>query len=902
MSARQASRTVTLALAIYRRGTFLLPRRFRDAFGGDLAECFGHIAADARRTGRLAVVAITVHSLLDLAMKAPRLHATRTTAVTPTRRARFQGAWQDVRYAGRRLLRQPSFTLATVVTLALGISAAISVYSLVHGVVLRPLPYPDSDRIVQVDHGGSGLDIDRGLGITYGFYRFYAERLRSIDAISMYSGVDQTLTGAGEPVQLEGARATPSLIDVLRVPARIGRWFTADEGAPGASPVVVLSDRLWRERFGADEGMLGRSVELGGVAYQVVGVMPPTFAFPSSRVAFWIPRGVPPTGIGGWNELAVARLVAGVDSDALEREIASLHPLLRETADDPRRVSMYLDDAGVFPRVVTLKESVVGGVRATLWILLGTVGLVLPIAVANVANLVLVRAEERQRETALRAALGANRGRLLRGSIAETLLLASAAGVIGIGVAAATLRVLRSRAPVTIPRLDEVGLDATIVAVALGVTLVAGLVLGLTPALTRRVDLGDLLKEGARRATAGRAPLRGRNVLVATQVALALVLLIGSGLLMRTFAALHAVDLGFTERQALVFDIGLPGTRYENRAAAKAFNDRLLDRLRALPGVESVAAIGQCLPLSGNMCWGETLEAEGRPAPEGEVPPVTGARVATIDYFRTMGISVRGRAFTVADERGDATAVILSESAAEAYFAAEDPVGRRVRFGNEGPWHTVVGVARDVRARMETDEFVRTIYLPTLPEAAIGPPPSRMSWVVATSVAPTSITTSVRRALSDLDPSLPLADVRTLEDVVSAAAAPTAFALTLIGFGAGMSLLLGAIGVYAVVAYAVSRRTSEIGVRLALGAGIGDVRWMVLRQGGVVVLAGIVVGLAAALMLTRLMSGMLFGVTPTDPLSYAALTLLMLAVAGLALYLPARRASRIDPLEALRSD
>ena len=896
------TRSVRLARALYALCARMLPDHFRSRFDDEMSECFAQIAADARQRGRLAIAVVTVRAIADLIVRAPGLHAASRRFAIPRRRTVLSDVSLDLRDAARRLHRRPSYTVATVFTLALGIGAAATVYGLVHHVVLRSLPYPDAARIVQIDHGGSGLGIDRGLGVTYGFYRFYASHLRSVEAIAMYDPSRMTLVGEGEPVQLEGVRVTPSLIDVLRVQPRLGRWFSRDEAVARGAAVVVLSDALWRERFGGDARVLGRRLELDGISHEIIGVMPASFAFPSRRATYWVPRVVAATGIGGWNHEAVGRLASGADAAALEREIVSLFPRIRASGEEPALVAAYLDEARVYPRVITLRESIVGNVRATLLILLGTVGLVLLIAIANVANLVLVRAEERHREMALRAALGADRARLARASLAETVLLALTGGTIGLGAAAVGLRVLRERAPVNIPRLEEVTLGAEVIGVVLAVTLVAGLAIGAAPALRPMAELGGLLKEGSRRSTAGRRTLRGRNVLVAAQVALALVLLIGSGLLFRTFAALRAVDLGFAQRRALVFDLGLPASRYADRAAATAFNERLLERLRAVPGVESAAAVAECLPLSGHMCWGEVLAAEGRPPVQGGLPPVTGTRVVTSDYFRTLGIPVRGRAFDSADERGDTHSAILSEAAADAYFGDDDPVGRRVRFGDGERWLTIIGVAGDVRARVESEEFTRLIYLPMRADNHSGPTSHRTTWVLATAMPPAALAAAARETLHELDPTLPMALVRPLEEIIDATTAPTAFALTLIGIGAAVALLLGAVGVYAVVSYAVSRRTNEIGVRRALGARVADVQWMILRQGGAVVLAGVAAGLLGAVVLTRVMHGMLHGVSPTDPVSYAALTAVMLVVAGLALWIPARRASRVDPTEALRSD
>lgn len=896
---RGGSPLVRLAVRVYEAAVRLLPTGFQVEYGSELAACFERIAAEARRRSRWAVVSVTLRAVVDLLRRAPIQHlaAARAGALAPG--PGLGGAWQDARHAARRLRRRPAFALASVGTLGLGIAAATSVFSLVHGVVLSPLPYPASDRIVQVDHGGSGLGIDRGLGVTYGFYRFYEERARTAESMAMYSWSPFTLTGAGEPVKLSGIRTTPSLGAVLGVAPGVGRWLTEADGQPDAAPVVVLSHRLWRERFGGDPTAVGRVIRLDGVPTEVVGVAPRDFAFPSTEAAFWVARSVPPTGVGGWNAMAVARLAPGSGPDELERELESLLPVLRERTDDPARVAGYLDDAGVMPRIVTLKESVVGDVRATLWILMGTVGFVLLIALANVANLFLVRAEESQRETAVRTALGAGSARIVRGYLLETLMVAGAAGIIGLGLAHQAVRVLKARAPVNVPRLEEVGLDPTVLAVCGVAVLLTALVLGLIPALLRTGTLSVALKEGARRTTGGRGRLRGRNLLVTVQVALAMVLLIGSGLLFRTFQELRSVDPGFEARQALTFQIGLPGDG--NRRAMIDFHRNLLERLSAVAGVESAGAVATCLPLTPHMCWGETFEAEGFPTPAGEVPPVTGSRLASARYFETLGISVRGRTFRESDGADDDAVVIVSESTAKAYFPGEDALGRRIRECCDGRWRTIVGVADDVRGRIETSEFQRAIYFPMGAESD-GPPPSPMAYVLRTSVPPATLVGEVRRAVAELDPTVPVADVETLQDRIDRATGPASFALALIGLAAVIALLLGAVGVYAVVAYAVSRRTAEMGIRMALGATAADVRGLVLRQGATVVSTGIVLGLFVALGLSRAMRGMLYGVSPTDPASYVVLTGVMAGVAALALYLPARRASRVDPLEAIGSE
>ena len=901
---RRPSCLVALAVRVYRAAARLLPPDFRREYGAELIDCFTDIAAEAHAgRGPAGVLAVTVRAIADLATRAPRQHLAAARARTIGGGGGMSGWWLDVRHAARRLRRRPAFTAAAVLTLGLGLGAATAVFTLVHSVVLSPLPYPESRRLVEVDHAGPGVGADRGLGITYGFYRFYAATVRGAEAWAMHSPLEQTLVGAGDPVRLSGTRVTVSLGDVLTVPAAVGRWFTADEGRPGSALTVILSDRLWRERFDGDASVIGRSIDLGGVPREVVGVMPASFAFPSTATMFWIPRVVPATGVGGWNEQAVARLAAGTDPAGLAAEILARYPALRADTSDPARVRAYLDEARVTPLVTPLRDSLIAGVRLTLWVLLATVGTVLLIAVANVGNLFLIRADAGHREMAVRAALGAGRGRVIRTVLIEGLLLAGAAGALGLTAAAGAVRLVQARAPVPVPRLEEAGLSAPVVLAALAATALAGFALGLLPVLGRGRHAGDAALRGrARWATDGVASRRGRDVLMAAQVALALVLLVGSGLLFRTYGELRAVDLGFSQRQALVFDLGLPETRYRTPAEMAAFHDRLLETLRGLPGVTSAAAIGQCLPLSGNMCWGETLDVEGQPAPAGQLPPVTGARIATADYFRTLGIRVRGRAFTPEDARTVGAAAILSEAAAAAYFPAGDPIGRRVRFGSTGAWHTVVGVADDVAGALGDNRFSRTIYLPVFPEAADGPPPGHLVYVLRTAVAPASLVPAVRARVAEHDALLPLADVHSLQEHIDRATAPTAFALALIGLAAAIALVLGMVGVYAVVAYAVSRRTAEIGLRMAIGASPAQVARLIMRQGGRVIVAGAAVGLVAALSLSGLAEGLLFGVSSTDAISYAAVTGLLLAVATAALWLPARRAARVDPATALRGE
>lgn len=892
MSPRRDPWSVRAAIAVYGALARLLPYDARAQWGDEQTACFIELARAAHeRRGASSVAAVLLQSTWDLVLRLPREHVRNGAVGT--------AVW-ELRYAVRSLLRAPGFTAASVLTLGLGLAAALSVFTLVYGVLLRPLPYGEPDRLVELDHRATRLDVDGGLGMTYGFFRFYAEQMSTVEELALYSTTTLTLTGPDQAVRVTGARTTPSLVPLLEVMPALGRWFTPDEGRGEGQPTIVLSHRIWRDAFGADPGIMDQTVELEGAPHRVVGVMPDRFAFPDRSVDIWMPWQPPTTGIGGWNFRSVARLADGAQLESVTREMNDLLPRLVE-ADGTGQARDYVENAGVVPNVVSLHERVTGPVRGTLLVLLGTVGFVLLVALANVGNLFLVRAEEGRHRTALRRALGASAGRVATGHLLEALLLTGTAGLVGSALAWLAVDTVRSGTPVAIPRLHEVGLDPALALAAAGLCALIGLALGSIPALRRRGEAMLPFRDDGGRSTAGGGRLRGRNILVAAQMALALVLLVGSGLLLRTFSELRAVDPGFHERQALTFRVGLPAARYDGRAAALAFHQDLEDRIAAIPGVRGVGAVATCLPLSGQLCWGEVLQIEGRPAEPGASPIVTGTRAVTPGYFASMGIAVRGRTIEEPDLTDGEAVAVLSETAAARHFPGEDAIGRRVRLGvSESIWYTVVGVADDVRARIEDTSFTTLIYLPARPAGTDGPPPHTMAYVVATSIPPASLAPAVREAVRALDPGVPVADVTTLREHIARAMAPTTFSFTVIGVAALIALLLGAVGVYAVTSYAVSRRTAEIGIRMALGAGGRQVRTMVLRQGGTAVAVGVIIGVAAALGLSRFLEGMLHGVPPTDPATYLAITGILAVVAGAALWLPARRASRVDPVEAIR--
>ncbi len=824
---------------------------------------------------------------------------------------------QELRFAARRLTRSPGFTLTAVATLALAIGANAAIFAVVQHVVLNPLPYPASDRLIEVDHGSVGLRVAAGIGTTPGLYFHYLERSRTLDGAALYRALDRTLSGDGEPERIRIARATPSLATVLRVSAAVGRWFTEKEGTPGAAPAAVLSHKLWARRYNSDAGIIGRHISLDGVATEVVGVMPASFAFPEPAVEAWTAEPIARSmGFGLWNYSGVARLRDGATLDAARSEINRL------IADVP---AAFPGDPGALGNVETklmftgrtLKDATVGGVARALWILLAAVGVVLLVACANVANLFLVRSEARQREVAVRRALGATRLGIARFFLTESVLLSIAGGALGLGIAAGAVRLVLAFGPATLPRLHELRLDAITVAFTAGISLFAALACGALP-LWRVVPFVQSLHENGRGNTASRGRHRIRHVLMGAQVALALVLLVASGLLVRSLQNLRAMDPGFNASSALTFRIGLPDRSYATRGAVVAAHHAILDRLSALPGVTHASATS-CLPLAGG-CSGNTVLIEGRTYGPGTTPPIALFRAVAGDYFETMGMRVlRGRGIERGDvERGEPI-VVINETIANKYFPGEDPIGKRLS-SNRPParmgqprvleWQTIVGIVADtpVRALAEPTHLPQLFMPmsiaggPTMGQSAIGPDAAVMSYVVRTATPPHALLAAVRRSIDDVDKSLAIAQVRTLQEILDGAAAQMAFTMVLLAIAAVVTVLLGAIGTYGVMSYIVSQRTGEIGVRLALGANPASVAGMIARQGGLVALTGAVVGLGAAFAGSRLIESLLYGISPRDPVVFAATTAILIVVALAACWLPARRAARLSPMEALRTE
>jgi predicted permease len=814
---------------------------------------------------------------------------------------------QETRHAVRRLIRSPAFTLATVVTLALAIGANASIFAVVYRVVLNPLPYGASDRLAALQFSIPSRNVPTIYYIPSRIYFEYLDRARTLSGLAMYMGATElTLTGQGIPERIRVSRTTSSLASILRVTAAQGRWFTDAEAAPGTSQVAVLSHGLWVRRFAQEAGVIGRLINLDGVPTVVVGVMPASFAFPDPRIDAWVPApfATRTTATDAYAFAAIGRLRDGAT-------IAEARSELTQLANELELSYPANGYKALVSTATTLLDATVGDVSVTLWFLLASVGLVLLVACANVANLFLVRSEARQREMAMRRALGAGTRAIAHHFLTESALLCAAGGAIGLALAWSAIRVLVAFGPVNLPRLDEVRLDGLVSAFTVVLSLVTALALGSIP-LLRFTPVAQSLHESGRGSGAGRARHRARHLLMGVQVALALVLLAASGLMLRSFHELRAVDPGFDATSTLTFRIGLPRADYPDRGRMAAVHRAVVGRLSALPGVTAVSA-ATCLPLSEQqLCQGGPLLIEGQPFPPGAIAPFVAIRAVDGGYFETMRTRViRGRGIDAGDVDREEPIAVVNQALINIAFPGQDAIGKRVRFGNPalatGPpeWLTIAGVVMNtpIFGLAEANPFPQ-LYMPIFASRNVNMAPrlDAMSFVMRTASTPDAFAEPVRRILGDVDSNLALAQVRTLQDILDRAAAQMAFTMVLLAIAAGVSLTLGVVGIYGAMSYIVTQRTGEIGVRLALGAEPGSVARMIVRQGVIVALAGIAVGLAAAFAGGRLIESLLFGVSPRDPGVFAGTTAVLLGVVLLACWLPARRAARLSPLEALRSE
>ena len=807
----------------------------------------------------------------------------------------------------RRVSASPGFTLLALVTLATGVGANVAIFAIVNAVLLRPLPLPDSERLVVLRHAAPALAQLDELPMSDALYFLYAEESRTLDSVAVYREELASFTGPENPQRVPAASVTASFFDVMRTPPRLGRGFGAEDDRPGAAPVIVLGDDLWRTRFGADPGVIGRVVDLDGTSVEVIGVMPPGFAFSQQEVELWRPLRLDRENVqlGAFGINGVARIAGGATLGQVRAELEALLSNLTAVFPD-EGAAPILANAGFRPVVDLAREVVVGDIESTLWILLGAVGFLLLIACANVANLFLVRSEARHGEVAIRAALGEGRGRLATSVFFESLVFGVAGGLLALPLAQSGVRLLVRFGPRELPRLDEISVDAAVLLFGLAVSVVAGLLFGLLPALrASAVAVAGHMTAGARGATVGRERQLARRGLVVVQIALALTLLVGSGLAVRSFQKLAAVDPGFDPIDVLTFGLALPARDYESPEARLNFHRLVIDRLRGLPGVVDASA-ASTVPLGGELSGsGHTIE--GRPLSDGEVPPVFMTKRVAPGYFDALRIElVEGRVFDGLDGERQAPVAIVSRSLARLHWPAESALGKGIRLGRppdeEGEeWSRIVGVVDDVHEIALHEDPPEMAYYP-LPGITGGEGvPAGMRFVVRAPNA-AALAGAVREMVRGLDPTLPLAEVETLETLVGRARGERAFVMTLLAVSAGLALLLGSVGLYGVVSYMVAQRRREIAIRMAVGAQVSDVRRLVLTEAGALALLGAALGIGAAMALTRRLQALLFETSPLDPLVFAAVSTLLVVVCLLASWLPARRAARIDPMAVLRAE
>jgi len=797
---------------------------------------------------------------------------------------------QDIRYAIRLLLKRPGFAAVAILTLALGIGATTAIFTVVNAVLLSPLPFRDAERLVEVriiSKNGEDFPLPDA-----DFLAWRSENQTS-DAIAVYWASRATLTGDGVPERIGSAAVTDRFFDVLGARALIGRVFQEGDDKPGAAKLVILSHAFWTRRFRADPGVVGRTVLLGGVSHMVVGVMPAGFRFPLEDIDAWSTLTMnPPTRRGPYYTTGIARLKPGVGIAELRANLGTVAAGLKRQYPAPEDWTI---DA------VPLQDAIVGDVRRILYVLLGAVGFLLLIATANVANLLLARAATREREIAVRGALGAGRRRIVAQLITESVVLAIVSGLVGLLLAAWGAQGLLAMAPQGIPRLDEVRMHVPVFLFALGVASICGVGFGLVPALrASRTPLVETLKDGARGAS-GTYHRRVQRLLVVAEIALALILSAGAGLMIRSFAELQRVSPGFDPGHLLTFEVSLPSASYKEDAAVRRFYDALVQKLEAVPGVRSV---GLTVSLPPNLLQvTDNFMVDGQVLPPNQSAPVGPVVMASDALFATLGVPlIRGRVFDARDEVGGPPTVIVNDALARKYLPGVDAVGRHLKIGGperpigpKNPWMEIVGVVGDIKYSGLEAAPEPTYYMPYRQN-----PWNGQFVVVRTTSDPAALGSAARAAVAALDKDIPVARLRTMDDVMTASVAPPKFRTVLVTIFALVGLLLAAIGIYGVMAYAVSERTHELGVRIALGAERGDVVRLVLGEVLVLAAAGVALGLAGAFATTRLIQSLLFGVTTTDGMTFAGISALMFVTALAASYLPTRRALRVDPMTALR--
>ncbi|MBZ5627095.1 MAG: ABC transporter permease [Acidobacteriia bacterium] len=810
----------------------------------------------------------------------------------------------------RRLFRAPMFTFITVITLAVGIGVNTAIFSVVSGVLLKPLPYRESDRLVGIWETAPGLGF-KEINASPATYFTFREEGRAFEDVGMWRRDAVNITGTGQPEEVSALDVTDGTLPILGMQPILGHWFTRKDDSAGSPQTVMLAYGYWQRRFGGDPSVIGRRILVDAEAREVIGVLPRNFRFMDFKPDLVLPLQLDRNKvfIGNFSYLSLGRLKPGVTLAQANADVARMLPIMAQKFPPaPGMTAKMFEEARLGPSVRPLKQDVVGDVGGVLWVLMGTVGMVLFIACANVANLALVRAEGRQQELAIRAALGAGWAQIARELLFESVTLGLIGGALGLGLAGAALRLLVALSPANLPRLDEITVDAPVLLFTMTISLVAGLLFGLVPVFKYAGPrLGSALRQGGRTLSQGKERHRARSVLVVVQVALALVLLIGSGLMIRTFQALRSVEPGFTRPDEIqTLRVSIPDALVPKPELVVRMENDILQKIAAIPGVVS-AGFGNSITMDGNYD-NDPVFAEDRHYTEGQIPPIRRYKFVAPGYFKTMGNPLlAGRDLTWTDSYEMRPVVLVSENLAREFW--RDPaaaLGKRVRENPKGAWREIVGVVGNERDDGADQKAPAVIYWPIMVKN-FWDMPVRVQRTMAFAIRSSrtgsgGFLNEVRQAVWSVNSDLPIASVRTAGEIYAKSMARTSFTLVMLAIASGMALLLGVVGIYGVIAYSVSQRTREIGIRMALGASQESVRRMFVRHGLWLTGIGVGCGVAGAAALTRLMSTLLFEVSPLDPTTYGAVAVVLVAAALLATYLPARRATAIEPVDALRAE
>jgi predicted permease len=807
----------------------------------------------------------------------------------------------------------PGFTSIAVLTLAIGIGANAAIFSVIEGVLLKPLPYARSAELVTIDHAAPGVKIEHAGSAPF-LYFTYREDGRVFQDVGMWNVGTMSVTGLAQPEEVPTLFVTDAILPMLGAQPMLGRLISKTDDAPGGPETVMLSAGYWRSKFGGDPSAVGRTLMLDSRPHQVIGVLPDSFRFLDRKISLVIPFRIDRSKVflGQFSYSGMARLKPGTTLDQANADAARMIPIsLRRFPPFPGGNVQIFEEARITPVIRSLKDELVGDVEKTLWVLMATIGMVLLIACANVANLLLVRADGRQQELAIRAALGAGTGRLARELLLESIVLGLLGGIVGIGLAFGALRLLVALAPGNLPRMDDIAIDLPVLAFTLALSVVSGLLFGAIPIFKyATAQLATMLRGGGRTASASRERHRTRNVLVVAQIALALVLLVGSGLMIRTFQALRDVHPGFTRaREVQTLRISIPDSQVKDEVAVVHMEQAILDKVGAVPGVTSVA-LASTVTMTGDG-WHDPLYAQDKAYTESQLPPLRLFKFVSPGFMKTMGGAlIVGRDFTWTDAYDQRPVAMVSESLArELWNEPSAALGKHVRPYQNGAWREVVGVVSDMRDDGLNKKAATAVYWPLLTKAFTETPDSRPQLARGVTVVIRSTRTGANGFVNELsqavwaiNPNLPVSGVRTLQEIYDASMARTSFTLVMLGIAGGMALLLGVGGLYGVISYSVSQRSREIGIRIALGAQARAVTRMFVTHGFALAGVGVVIGLAVAVSIMRLMSSLLFDVSPIDPLTYVLVSIALIAATLLASYVPALRATAVDPINALRAE